>query len=206
MKEVVLTGILSIFLLVACTTDADREKAYNSVVSTTQFEDTLVYYHLYSDSLVIEFDQPPKIKDWHGEIFITHKDESKTIHIEFPGKTYGHVGKVHFSSKKKTFKGFHIPEDSLSQYRVLFRAIPHFRNYTSIGEVNTPMYLFVPDDQHPNQFMVEPNVEDYQITLINLRKLKYMPEDMRVYCWDLIEHKYGITITWEEIDACKNLD
>lgn len=175
--------------------------AYNSVVSSTYFEDTVLNYNLSSDSLILQFPTPPKHDYWIGEIFITKNKSDECIHIPMPDKPDGYLGKIPFINGKATFKNFQIPEDSLNLYSLKISAAPRFLNCRAIGDVYKPRFLFYSHPVKPKALKLNDLVEDFKITLFDLDVLKSLSPDLKQFCKDSITRAHSIKITDERIET-----
>ncbi|AEA43262.1 hypothetical protein [Fluviicola taffensis] len=77
----------------ACDPKAEKIKAFNSLISTSTFQDTVITYSLFSDSLILEFAKEPKMKHWYGEIsLIKSAPNDGILYIPFPNKTREQMG------------------------------------------------------------------------------------------------------------------
>lgn len=172
--------------------DKANQEAFRKVLKTEYFEDTVAHYNLYSDSLVIEFREPLKHRQWVGEFFIVKKDKWEVAaHIQMPGKTAEQLGEIRFKNGKATFGGFQLPKDSLSFYRVHCHLVPFFSNGFGVGDVYIPPYLFSSSATIPGKLVLSDQVKDLKITFIDRTELEKLDPDTRLFCRDSIEKLLG---------------
>ena len=190
--KIVFSCMILIMNLVSCNQNSN-EAAYNKVVNDDiTFKDTLIQYTLTSDSLVLEFTQPQKHRDWLGEIFICMKDRNPAVHIYDKKSPEGELGGIAFKNGKVAFGGFHLPEDSLDFFEIRFRAVPYFPGKEARGDVYVPLYLFLPDEKRKGFLVLNPNVKDLSIVTFDaLQFAKLSPADQE-YCEKKMKEKYGV--------------
>lgn len=187
----------------ACNPKAEKIKAFNDVISTSTFQDTVITYSLFSDSLILEFAKEPKMKHWYGEIYLIKTNPDDQVLIPFPNKTKDNLGHLTIREKKLTFSGFHIPPDSLHTYSVHFHAVPHLFGFHSKGEIYSPMYLFSSKSAGSNKLELSEMVQNFEITSFDLVKLKKMTPELKDFCRDSIKEAFHITFTDLEIEESK---
>ncbi len=201
---IILIGGLALGLsFFACDPKAEKINAFNDIISTSTFQDTVITYSLSSDSLILEFAKEPKMKHWYGEIYLVKFDPYKEIIIPFPNKTPENMGQLRIKKGKFTFSGFHIPADSLSQYVVRLHVTPHIPGFSSRGEIYTPMHLFSSKQNGSNKLEISEQVHDFKITSFDLVKLKNMSPELSDFCRDSIEKAFFTTFSDVEIEESK---
>lgn len=171
----------------------------DQIVSTFEFKDTLVQYQLYQDSIVLQWSGPSKHKHWIGGIYLVKENPREEIYVKFPNAKDGYLGKLTLTNQKHCFTGFHLPPDSVDQYRVLLEARPHFLGCTSIGQIHYPWPTFHPDTSNSSGFILNKSIKDLTMTTFDLVKIKSLPDDYRAFCLDSIESAYGRKITDKEL-------
>lgn len=184
----------------ACDPKAEKIKAYKSLISTAVFEDTVITYSLHSDSLVLEFAKPPRIKHWYGEVLLIKSDSYEELVVPFPEKTKENMGKVILKDQRLVLSGFHIPSDSLERYLICFHAVPRIPGFQIRGDIYGPMYLFQSELHGGNRLKVNRDVRNFKITSFDLVKLKNMSPEWRAFCRDSIEKAFHTTFTDAEIE------
>lgn len=205
MKKSLTVFLLAVLLgqLFSCNGTGEKVKALNHIVSQSIFADTSLTYILSSDSLVIEFAKPPKIKHWYGELFLIKANGKDEIYIPFPNVTKEKLGYLTLKSNKMVFTHHHIPQDSLSKYSINFHFVPHHLGCHSSGEIYVPGYLFQSIGSTSTKLSLNKMVNDFKVVTVDLVKLKNMSTELQDYCLDSIERAYGITISDLQIEHAK---
>jgi hypothetical protein len=175
------------------------------IVTDVSFTDTMMYYTLTPDSLVLEFAYPNKYENWRGQVMIS--GIGRRIKINDNGTST--VPPLVFNDGRVVLRGFHIEPSEIETCRIIFYGTPEAPGQTFFSEPNGGHVVTLVESETEEKALVPNDVfKQSYISSVYYDRLKSLTPEMAEFCINRIANRFGLDfpqIDYSDPDAIDEL-